>query len=90
MATRARGIGKTVHSPEQAAFRSLMAEVRQNAGLTQQELAKRLKRPQSFVAKYEGGERWIDVIEFVKIVRAMKADPASVFRALMRRLGTSG
>jgi ribosome-binding protein aMBF1 (putative translation factor) len=34
-----------------------MIEARKKAGLTQQELAARLSRPQSFVAKYEGGER---------------------------------
>jgi Helix-turn-helix len=33
------------------------------AGLTQQALAKRLGQPQSFVAKYEGGERRLDVLD---------------------------
>ena len=32
-----------------------MAQARKNAGLTQQELAARLSKPQSFIAKYEGG-----------------------------------
>jgi ribosome-binding protein aMBF1 (putative translation factor) len=57
MAIRARGISKTLHSSEQAAFRDLMVETRKKAGLTQHQLAKRLHKPQSFVAKYEGGER---------------------------------
>lgn len=87
MATRARGIGKSVHSPEQAAFCDLMVATRRRAGLTQQQLAKRLKRPQSFVAKFEGGERRIDIIEFIKIVRSMDADPLALLRALMRRIG---
>ena len=52
MATRARGMLKSVHSPEQLAFRRLLVEARKRAGLTQEELAKRLKKPQSFVAKY--------------------------------------
>jgi transcriptional regulator with XRE-family HTH domain len=43
----------------------------QKAGLTQQELAKRLKKTQFFVAKYEGGERRIDVLEFLTIARAV-------------------
>jgi hypothetical protein len=43
-------------------------------------LARRLKRRQSFVAKYEGGERRIDVIEFVAIVRAIGADPVKSLR----------
>jgi transcriptional regulator with XRE-family HTH domain len=69
------GIGKSVHSPDQAAFCGLMIRARKAAGLTQQALALRLKKPQSFVAKYEGGERRLDVVEFVAISRALGADP---------------
>jgi hypothetical protein len=36
-------------------------------------------RPQSFIAKYEGGERRIDVIEFIAIARALGADPVKDF-----------
>ena len=35
------------------------------------ELAARLSKPQSFIAKYEAGERRIDVVEFIAICRAM-------------------
>jgi transcriptional regulator with XRE-family HTH domain len=80
MTSPARGIGKTVHSSEQAAFCAIMVAARKNAGLTQQALARRLKTPQSFVAKYEGGERRLDVIEFVAIVRAIGGDPVKLLR----------
>jgi transcriptional regulator with XRE-family HTH domain len=70
-----RGIGKSVHSPDQAAFCELMIGARKAAGLTQHALALRLKKPQSFVAKYEGGERRLDVVEFIAIARALGADP---------------
>jgi hypothetical protein len=43
MAPRARGIGKSVHSPEHGAFCDLMVEARKKAGLTQHEVAKRLR-----------------------------------------------
>jgi transcriptional regulator with XRE-family HTH domain len=82
MASRARGIGKSVHSPGQAAFCELMIKARKSAGLTQHQVAKRLKKPQSFVAKYEGGERRIDVVEFLAITRAIGADPTKIVRAL--------
>jgi transcriptional regulator with XRE-family HTH domain len=85
MVRRTRGISKSVHSANQGAFCELMIAARKNAGLTQHELAKRLRKPQSFVAKYEGGERRIDVVEFLAIVRAMGADPVHLIRALMRR-----
>jgi transcriptional regulator with XRE-family HTH domain len=47
-----------------------MIIARKRAGLTQQALAARLSRPQSFIAKYETGERRIDVVEFIAICRA--------------------
>jgi transcriptional regulator with XRE-family HTH domain len=80
MTPSARGIGKTVHSSNQAAFCAMMVAARKDAGLTQQALAHRLKKPQSFIAKYEGGERRLDVVEFVAIVRAIGADPVKLLR----------
>lgn len=44
--------------------------------MTQAQLAARLDRPQSFVAKYEGGERRLDVIEFMEVAEAIGFDPA--------------
>lgn len=84
MASRPRGLVKSLHSADQLTFRELMIKARKNAGLTQQELANRLKRPQSFVAKYEGGERRLDVVEFVVIAQAIGADPVRILRALLR------
>ena len=62
-----------------------MIQARKKAGLTQHEVANRLKKPQSFVAKYEGGERRIDVVEFLAIARTIGADPTKIVRALMGR-----
>lgn len=87
MTVTARRIKKFVHSSEQAAFCEVMTSARQKAGLTQNELADRLGKPQSFVAKYEGGERRIDVLEFVAIAQALEADPRKLFAALVRRVG---
>lgn len=83
MAHRGRGISKSLRSTEHSVFRSIMIEARRKAGLTQQQLARRLHKSQSFVAKYEGGERRIDVVEFLQIVHAMKADPVTVLRSLI-------
>src|ERR1700726_3812088 len=83
MAPGTRGIGKSVHSSEQAAFCELMVRARKAAGLTQHALARRLKRPQSFVAKYEGGERRLDVVEFIAIARALGADPLKLMTILL-------
>jgi transcriptional regulator with XRE-family HTH domain len=87
MATRARKLDKSVHSEGQSAFSKLMIEARKSARLTQHELAKRLHKPQSFVAKYEGGERRIDVVEFVTVCQAIGADPAKLLKALIKAIG---
>ncbi len=63
----------------QKALEQLIA-ARKRAEVTQAELAKILGRPQSFVSKYESGERRLDVAEFVGIARALGADPIKLVR----------
>jgi transcriptional regulator with XRE-family HTH domain len=58
-----------------------LAAARDRAGLTQVELAKLLRKPQSFVSNYERGNRRIDVLELLRIVDALKADPRKARRA---------
>ena len=86
MTPSARRIRKSVHSPEQQLLRELLVAARNKAGVTQQKLARRLGKPQSFVAKYEGGERRLDVIEFIVIARAIGADPMRIVRALTKKM----
>ena len=62
-----------------------LAAVRRRAGLTQQELAKRLKKPQSFVSAYEAGQRRIDLMEFMLIVEGLGADPKRTFADIVAR-----
>jgi len=50
-----------------AALRSLLREVRADAGLSQDALAKRMGRPQSFVSKYETGARQLDIVELFEV-----------------------
>lgn len=58
----------------------LLTEARRSARLTQAQVATKLDRPQSFVAKYENGERRIDVVEFLAIAAALKADPVLILK----------
>jgi transcriptional regulator with XRE-family HTH domain len=71
---------KSLKSAEYARFVEMLVAVRHNAGVRQQKLAETLRKPQSFVAKYEGGERRIDLVEFIAIARALGADPVKLFR----------
>ena len=55
----------------QEQLRSLLRSIRTEAGLTQTDVARRLKQPQSFVSKYESGERRLDVLELREVCRAI-------------------
>lgn len=63
-------------------LRQALLEARRKKGLTQVEVADRLGKPQSFVSKYESGERRLDVIEFIQVCKALKIDPAKVITEL--------
>lgn len=62
-----------------------MAEARLAAQLTQQQLARKLRKPQSFVSSYESGQRRVDVLEFLTIIRAIGARPADIFKAIEKQ-----
>jgi transcriptional regulator with XRE-family HTH domain len=51
----------------------------------QWQLAKRLRKPQSYVSKFERGERRLDVIEFLDVATALRIDPLEVLRTLMQK-----
>ena len=66
--------------PDYARFLALLRQARKDAGMVQQDLADRLGKPQSFVAKVERGERRIDVIEFIAIAKAIGRDPMKLLK----------
>ena len=68
-----------VHPRDQKIVGSALAAARHRSNLTQDELASRLQKPQSFVSDYENGQRRIDVVEFIVIARALGIDPVKVF-----------
>src|SRR5207245_3180034 len=74
---------KSIHTPEYSALRAELCLVRNKAGLSQRQLATRLRVPHSWVAKVENGERRIDLIEFGWFISACDADPG---RAAVRVL----
>jgi len=58
---------KSIFTPEQEALQQVLRQIRLGAGLRQEDLAQRLHEPQSFVSKYESGERRLDLIELRQI-----------------------
>ncbi len=79
------GVPKSAFSRKYRHFRTLLTDARLHAGLTQASLAKKLGRPQSFVSKFENGERRLDVIEFLDVARAVRLDPIRVIDELSRK-----
>ncbi len=77
---------KSIHSEEYRFLTDLLVDTRKKSGLTQQQLADRLGRPQSWVAKTEGGERRLDVIEFLQLLRALGADTKKVIGILDKQI----
>jgi transcriptional regulator with XRE-family HTH domain len=63
---------KSIFSSNQEKLQNLLKDARKEAGLNQTNLAKKLKRPQSFVSKYESGERLLDIVELREICSALK------------------
>jgi transcriptional regulator with XRE-family HTH domain len=77
---------KSVHTRAYKVLQEHLVATRQAAGFTQLELAQKLGRPQSFVAKYEGGERRLDVIELIEICRLLATEPEKLVRMLKNKL----
>jgi transcriptional regulator with XRE-family HTH domain len=75
---------KSVHTRQYQCFCELITEARKKSGLTQADVAIKLGRPQSYVSKYENGERRLDVVEFLGIMRALEVKSSAVSRLLER------
>ena len=75
---------KALRSRRHRALCALLAAARKTAGLSQHELALRLKTSQTVIARIEIGERRIDVIEFIDLARALRIDPHEVVTQLLR------
>ena len=75
-----------LHSPAYDYFRVLLMEARKDTGLTQMELSARLNHSQSFVSKYESGERRLDVVEFIKVCDALQISPDSIINQLKKEM----
>lgn len=64
-------VNKTISTKNLAVLQHLLREIRSESGLRQEDIASRLGEPQSFVSKYESGERRLDLIELKQICDAI-------------------
>jgi transcriptional regulator with XRE-family HTH domain len=80
---------KSIHTAEYRRLRSFLRETREKAGLSQRQLAARLKVPHSWVAKVENGERRMDVVELCWLISACDGDPVALCQKLLREIDDS-
>ena len=67
----------SLNDKKRIALRDMLISRRKELNLTQAELASKLSRPQSFVSKYESGERKIDAIELIELIQCFGDSPAN-------------
>jgi len=76
------GRGPRSKSSDKRALLTLLKRIRQDAGLRQVDLATALGKPQSFVSKYESGERRLDLIELRQVCQVVGLSLADFARRL--------
>ncbi|MEJ7743119.1 MAG: helix-turn-helix transcriptional regulator [Nocardioidaceae bacterium] len=82
---------KSIYSAEYQRLCSLLRQLRHEAGLTQVQVAARLGVPQSFVSKYESGERRLDVVELGHVAGVLGVSLRDVLDRLDgQELGSQG
>jgi len=77
---------KGIHRKQKKLLQSLLKEIRLKAGLRQEDLAKKLNRPQSYVSKYEMGEKRLDVLELRAVCNACALSITKFTRLLEIRI----
>jgi transcriptional regulator with XRE-family HTH domain len=75
-------VTRSVFSPQYRRLCDALARARRARDVTQTQLATSLGRPQSFVSKYEAGERRLDFIEVLDIAACLELDPCDLVRVV--------
>lgn len=81
---------KSLNSDAHQKLCALLAEARSQVPMVQAELSERLGRPQSFVSKYERGERRLDVVEFLEVCRGLGVDPHAIIQQVEQAMPKKG
>lgn len=80
---------KSVFTKEYEQLLSQLVEARKRQGLTQSDLAVKLGRIQTFVSKYERGERRLDVVEFIHVAHALGLKVAPLIASIEEQMPLS-
>ena len=75
-----------VFSDEYGVIREALIRARSSAGISQRELAKRLGKTPSHVARVEAGQRRLDTLELWKIAKCLCTDASELFDLMVLEL----
>lgn len=78
-----RAVTTSVFTKRYKLLLSILIALREDKGLSQHQLAKKIRKPQSYVSKYERGERRLDVIELLDILKVLEANPHDLIDELL-------
>jgi len=77
-------MSKTIFTGANLAVVEVVRRARVDEGLTQRELAERIGRDQSHISIIENSQRRLDVVEFIRIAKALGRDPVELFAEALR------
>jgi transcriptional regulator with XRE-family HTH domain len=80
-------MAKAQHAPDYRMLPPLLRRLREEAGLTQRDLGRRLRKPQSWVYNCESANRRVDVAELVSWCRGCGVDPLRTFKRILEVIG---
>ena len=76
----------TANRRQQKALLALVKELRQQAGLTQTDMARKLGKPQPFVSYYESGARRLDLLELRQVCGILGIRLVDLVRRFEKRI----
>ena len=72
-----------LRSPRHRRLIEEMVRARDATGLSQRQLAAKIKRSPSYISKFEAGERKLDVLEFCEVCEALDVDASVLLRRVL-------
>lgn len=77
----------SLYDTQRVILRELLVRQRKVNQLTQTQLAEKLSRPQSFVSKYESGERKLDIVELIDVLHSLNCSPTEFIEEYCNKIG---
>tara|TARA_R110002072_G_scaffold70478_11_gene170121 strand:+ start:6152 stop:6388 length:237 start_codon:yes stop_codon:yes gene_type:complete len=71
-----------LHDDDYRACIAYLRDERTRRHVTQQQLARLLNKPQSFVSKFERGDRRLDIAEFIRVANALEIPISEALKSL--------